>query len=291
MTPSDPHGALYAGPFHVALRRAVRESGLTLDRLRTHLARRGLRVGLSSLSDWQTGRSLPGRADAARVVSALEELLELEPSALARLLSGDEAQRKFAKVGVVAELLDQMGKPGDQTLDILSQHHKVTLDSEGRTASIWSRTVVRAPRNGVDRYVGCYFDDCEPSLFQVRALSNCRLGRRLEHPTDPAVAYELIFDQSLGQGATWVFDRMLSSGRDDSCSEFAFAFRNPHEQYVLEVQFDPDAPPINVTAFAHDDVQGARRPLHDLTLSSHNSVHLIASAVDSGVLGIHWNWR
>jgi len=43
---------LYSGPFHEALRAAVRRRGLTLDRLRAHLARRGLIVGLSSLSDW-----------------------------------------------------------------------------------------------------------------------------------------------------------------------------------------------------------------------------------------------
>ena len=290
VNPFDPHGVRLAGPFHVALRRAVRERGLTLERLRAHLARRGLRVGLSSLSDWQTGRSLPGRADSLRVVAALEEVLELGPGALARLLSGPEGRRRVGEVGVVADLLDRMGAPGGQSLDVISQHHKVTLDTDGRTADIWSRTVVRAPRDGLDSYVGCFFDDCDPSLFRVEPLGNCRLGRRLEHPDEAAVAYELVFGESLGRGDTWVFDMRLTNQGSNLCSEFAFAFRHPYAQYVLEVRFDPSAPPRNLSAFSHEDVGGDRQTLRNLSLSEHGTAHLVASAVDSGVLGIAWDW-
>src|SRR5206468_428808 len=77
---------LYTGPFHAALRAAVRERGLTLDRLRSHLAERGIRVGLSSLSDWQHGRSRPLRAGSGRAVAGLEDVLGLPRGSLARLL-------------------------------------------------------------------------------------------------------------------------------------------------------------------------------------------------------------
>ena len=291
MTPSDPHGALYAGPFHVAFRRAVRDSGLTLDRLRTHLARRGIRVGLSSLSDWQTGRSLPKREDSARIVSALEEILGIEPEALLGLLAAADDRRRIADVGVVAELLDAVSESGHQSLDVVSKHHKLTLDAEGRTAEIWSRTVVRAPRNGVDRFVGCYFGHCDPGLVQVQPLGNCHLGRQLEHPSEPALAYEIVFGETLRRGGTWVFDMRLTDGTASMCSEFAFAFRHPFDQYVLEVQFDPGALPRTLTAFTHDDIRGGRHAQHNLLLSRHNSVHLLASAVDSGVVGIEWDWR
>lgn len=290
MTPSDTHAVLYAGPFHVALRRAVRDSGLTLDRLRTHLARRGIRVGLSSLSDWQTGRSRPKREDSPRIVAALEELLEIEPGALLRLLAVADDRRRVADVGVVAELLDAVSA-GDQTLEVVSKHHKLTLDAEGRTAEIWSRTVVRAPHNGVDRFVGCYFGHCDPGLVQVEPLGNCHLGSRLEHPSEPALAYEVVFGERLRRGETWVFDMRLTDGTASMCSEFAFAFRHPFDQYVLEVQFDPGALPRTLTAFTHDDIRGGRQPQQNLLLSRHNSVHLVASAVDSGVVGIEWDWR
>lgn len=291
MSSSDPYGALYAGPFHVALRRAVRESGLTLDRLRSHLARRGIRVGLSSLSDWQTGRSLPKRVDSPRIVAALEDVLDLEPGALARLLTVDDDRRRVADVGMVAELLDAVSGGGDQSVDVVSKHHKLILDAEGRTSEIWSRTVVRAPRNGIDSFTGCYFGHCDPDLVRVQPLANCRPGRRLAHPSEPALAYELLFGERLRRGETWVFDMKLIDGTESLCSEFAFAFRYPFDQYVLEVQFDPRALPRNLTAFSHDDLRSERRAEQKLSLSTHHSVHLVASAVDSGVVGIEWDWR
>src|SRR5439155_6255757 len=45
----DLDSTLGTGPFDAALRAAVSRRGLTLDRLRSHLDRRGIPVGLSSL--------------------------------------------------------------------------------------------------------------------------------------------------------------------------------------------------------------------------------------------------
>ncbi|MFI8165454.1 hypothetical protein ACIGAN_03740 [Streptomyces sp. NPDC085931] len=42
---------LYTEPFDVALKSAIQRRGLSLERLRHHLARRGVRIGLSSLSN------------------------------------------------------------------------------------------------------------------------------------------------------------------------------------------------------------------------------------------------
>src|SRR5216117_64978 len=82
----DLASLLYAGPFHAAFRAAVHERGLALDRLRAHLAQRGITVGLSSLSDWQQGRRRPCGANSLRAVHALEEILGLPPRSLIRLL-------------------------------------------------------------------------------------------------------------------------------------------------------------------------------------------------------------
>ena len=56
--------ALRAGPFHVALRAAITARGLPLHRVQHHLTRRGVTVGVTSLSYWQQGRgarSAPSR--------------------------------------------------------------------------------------------------------------------------------------------------------------------------------------------------------------------------------------
>lgn len=82
---SDLSSVLSTGPFHAALRAAVRARGLTLERLRSHLGRRGIAVGISSLSDWQHGRSRPGPGSLPAVY-ALEQLLGLRADSLVRLL-------------------------------------------------------------------------------------------------------------------------------------------------------------------------------------------------------------
>jgi hypothetical protein len=48
-----------------ALRQAIRRSGLTLERISTHLAARGHRVSRTTLSNWQRGAT-PFHADGQR---------------------------------------------------------------------------------------------------------------------------------------------------------------------------------------------------------------------------------
>ncbi|MGW5418568.1 helix-turn-helix domain-containing protein, partial [Actinomadura geliboluensis] len=69
--------------FAGALRQAVQASGLTLERIRHRLGRRGLTVSVATLSYWQRGRSRPR---SRTVVVALEEILQVPPGTLTELL-------------------------------------------------------------------------------------------------------------------------------------------------------------------------------------------------------------
>ncbi|TDC68141.1 XRE family transcriptional regulator, partial [Actinomadura sp. GC306] len=72
--------------FAGALRQAIQASGLTLERIRHRLCRRGLTVSVATLSYWQRGRSRPRSRD---VVVALEEILQVPPGTLTELLDDD----------------------------------------------------------------------------------------------------------------------------------------------------------------------------------------------------------
>jgi hypothetical protein len=283
-----PATCLYTGPFNVALRAAIQRSGLTLDRLRSHLARRGIWVGLSSLSDWQTGRSLPVQPNSLRAVRALEEILGLPAGALADQIT----ERRVADIGAVAELLDALPGSRDRGVELVSVHNKITIDARKGGAHAWTRTAIRAVRDGVDRHVVRYYGNpgCMPELVRPRAVGNCRLGRVVPHPSEPALLYELLFDQTLRAGDTWVFETRLSDPSGGVCTEFAHGFRFPAEQYLLEVRFHPNALPTRCYSFAQRDLADERHPTGALSLSAHNSVHLVASRVRSGVLGIKWDW-
>lgn len=283
-----PARPLYTGPFHVALREAIQRSGLTLDRLRSHLARRGIWVGLSSLSDWQSGRSLPAHPNSRKAVRALEEILRLPGGSLVDLI----AERRIADIGAVAELLETLPWSSDRGVELVSVHNKIMVDGQGRTACIWSRTAIRALRDGVSRHVVRYYGNpgCVADRVRPRALSDCRLGRVVAHPRKPAVVYELLFDRPLKAGDTWVFESATVDRTGEPATEFARGFRFPVEQYLLEVRFSLGALPARCYSFAQRDLTDERHPTGPLTLSGHRGVHLLASGVRSGVLGIKWDW-
>ncbi|MBT2675526.1 hypothetical protein J7E95_32980, partial [Streptomyces sp. ISL-14] len=84
---AELHTALRGGPFHVALRAAIAARGLPLQRVQHHLSRRGVKVGVTSLSYWQQGARRPQRPESLRAVRALEEILQLPEESLIRLLA------------------------------------------------------------------------------------------------------------------------------------------------------------------------------------------------------------
>ncbi len=194
---------LGTGPFHAALRAAIRQRGLTLDRLRCHLARRGVSVALSALSDWQHGHRRPGGANSLQVLRALEEVLGLPGESLVRLLvaPGSAGQPEGGALrllrpsrgldergGAISDLLDSLPGSRDRGVEIVNRQDKVRVDADRRAWLITSRTVVRARRDGVDRYVVRYFGDegCDIDQVQVRPRENCWL-RQVRRHRDPPV--------------------------------------------------------------------------------------------------------
>jgi hypothetical protein len=256
--------------------------------LRCRLALRGIAIGLSTLSDWQSGRNRPEQANSLRAVAAIEEILTLPEGSLAHLLR----RLGLPDLDEVSELLDALPGSRDRGVELVSVHQKVLIDDQRRTARFWTRTAIRAVRDGIDRYVVRYYGNptCVPTLVRAEALDNCRLGRFLPHPTGQALIFELLFDETLGAGDTWVFESQINDPNSGLTTEFAYGFRHPADQYLLEVRFHPDEPPLRCYSFAQLDLKDDRHPTRELTLSKHNSVHLVASGITSGVLGIKWDW-
>jgi hypothetical protein len=292
---------LDTGPFAAAFRVAIRRRGLTLERLREHLARRGLPVALASLSDWQQGRRRPRSARSLLAVDALEEILNLPPSSLIRLLV-DPASGAAAPVaqlgrgvathpGALAELLDELPGSREHTVDVLSTHEKVAIDGERHCAGISSRTVVRARQDGVDRHVLPYHGDpgCDIDRIRLNALENCRPGRVLRHPAGVMVA-ELLFDRALRAGETWVFESRWTGRTGAVCTEHAHRFPYCGEQYLLEVRFAAAALPVGCHVFAQSGLSGERCATAALTVNRHHAVHLLAGGERPGLRGIAWEW-
>jgi hypothetical protein len=287
-----------SGPFHVVLRNAIQERGLPLERLRSRLAERGIQIGLASLSDWQHGRAWPQRANSLRAIDALEGILGLPSRTLTDLLAGRRTLPFQPRQGVdeysgpISDLLDEL--PGSRAweLDTLTTEHIVTVDAQGNPSTITIRSLVRARRDGVDRFVVRYFGatGCVIDRVTVRPVRNCHTGRVLRHSEGRVMVSELLFGQPLRAGETWIFETEIDDPTAAARSDFAHGFRRLEGNYLLEVRFHPTALPSSVHGYLRADLYTESHRLTELGLNSHHAVHLAATNMTAGVLGISWEW-
>ncbi|KYK11022.1 MULTISPECIES: hypothetical protein [Streptomyces] len=298
--------ALRGGPFHVALRAAIAARGLPLQRVQHHLTRHGVKVGVTSLSYWQQGARRPQRPESLRAVRALEEILRLPEESLIRLLAeADEdpghrrpAARSYrAQVeasGVLERLLAELGQPSpDGGVHTLGHHERILIGSRRELAGRESHHIVRAHRDGVDRFVAVHHGDpgCVPARMTVRALENCRTGRVRTHDETGVLVAELLFDTRLRAGETHLFRYGVEDGTAGVSREYVRGFGAAGGQYALQVRFDEAALPARCHRFTQHSPAAPRGGRQELVLGGHRSVHLVEPRVRAGMLGIGWDWE
>ncbi|GAB2838188.1 hypothetical protein GCM10027074_00590 [Streptomyces deserti] len=298
--------ALRAGPFHAALRAAIAARGLPLQRVQHHLARYGVKVGVTSLSYWQQGARRPQRPESLRAVRALEEILQLPEESLIRLLteaderSADQrpAGRSYRSLveasGVLQRLLTELDCPPDGGLHSLGHHERVTIGARRELAERESHHIVRAHRDGVDRFVAVHHGDpgAVPQRMRVHALENCRTGRVRWHHDTGVLAAELLFDTRLRAGDTFLFRYGVEDGTAGVSREYLRGFGSPGGQYALQVRFDTAVLPVRCHRFTQHSAAAPRSGRQELALSGrHRSVHLVEPRARSGFVGIGWDWE
>ncbi|MFI2369511.1 hypothetical protein [Streptomyces sp. NPDC018833] len=298
--------ALNSGPFHLALRAALAVRGLPLQRVQHHLAHRGIKVGVTSLSYWQQGARRPQRPESLRAVRALEEVLELPAQSLVRLLGpgtdsahtdadrpGARSYRSLVETsGTVERLFAGLTPPADGGLHTVGHQERVRISADRRLAGRDSHHVVRAQRDGIDRYLAVHHGDpgCDPARVRVNALENCRTGRVRWDTDSRVVVAELLFDTRLRVGETYVFGYGFVDGTGGRSSEYVRGFGLAGGQYMLQVRFDESALPVRCHRFARATTGAPRGARTDLTLGRHRTVHLVEQGVRPGILGIDWDW-
>ncbi|MFJ8076052.1 hypothetical protein ACIQ7Q_19415 [Streptomyces sp. NPDC096176] len=311
---ADLAQVLDTGPFHLALRAALAVRGLPLQRVQHHLAHRGIKVGVTSLSYWQQGARRPQRPESLRAVRALEELLDLPGESLVRLLKAgnggglssgsrdaDRAQgrsyRSYRALvdpsGAVGRLLADLESPTDGGLQTVGHHERVRIGAGRQLLGRHSQHVVRAHRDGVDRYLAVHHGDADgdPAGVEVSGLENCRTGRVRRDRASGVVIAELLFDAGLRAGETYVFGYGFEDGSGGTSTEYVRGFDYAGGQYVLQVRFDVGALPVRCHRLSQATTGMPRGARTDLTPSGlHRTVHLVEQGVRPGMLGIAWDW-
>ncbi|MDX2599378.1 hypothetical protein PV379_19445 [Streptomyces caniscabiei] len=303
---AELESVLRGGPFHVALRAAIAARGLPLQRVQHHLTRHGVKVGVTSLSYWQQGARRPQRPESLRAVRALEEILQLPDESLIRLLARADEQsgpqrpagRSYRSVveasGVLRRLLAELDVPLDGGVHTVGHHERVRIGARRELLGRESQQIVRAHRDGVDRYVAVHHGDpgCAPERTAVRALENCRSGRVRWDPDTGVLVAELLFDTRLRSGDTHLFRYGFDDGTGGVCTEYVRAFRSTGGQYALQVRFDDRALPLRCHRFSQHSAAAPRGGRQNLALSGlHRTVHLVEPRARTGIVGIGWEWE
>ncbi|MFF3495220.1 hypothetical protein ACFYWS_28150 [Streptomyces sp. NPDC002795] len=298
--------ALRSGPFHSALRAAIAARRLPLHRVRHHLAGHGVNIGVTSLSYWQQGARRPQRPESMRAVRALEEILELPEESLIRLLgpvpgtAGPKrpAARSYRSLieasGAVERLLAELESPLDGRPHTVGHHERVRIGAHRQLLGRDSQQIVRAHRDGVDRYVAIHHGSpgCSPADVAVFAMENCRTGRVRWDDRAGVLVAELLFDARLRAGDTHLFHYGFEDGTAGSASEYVRGFGFSGGQYALQVRFADDALPVRCHRFAQRSAADPRGGRHELPLSGpHRSVHMVEPQVRAGLVGIGWDWE
>ncbi|MEV6317508.1 hypothetical protein [Streptomyces sp. NPDC051776] len=298
--------ALATGPFPLALRTALSVRGLPLHRVKHRLAQRGVTIGVTSLSYWQQGARRPQRPESLRAVRVLEEVLDLPARSLARLLEpasgrcgGPErpAARSYRTLkessSELERILAALGSPVDGGLHTVAHHERVRLGPRRELLTRNSQQVVRAHREGVDRYLAIHYGDAgwAREHVAVHATENCRVGRVRWHAGSGVMVAELLFETRLRSGETFVFGYGFEDGTGGTSTEHVRGFTLADGQYMLQVRFDDAALPVRCHRFAQTSAGAPRTGRQELALSRLNrTVHLVEQRVRPGLLGIGWNW-
>ncbi len=195
--------------------------------------------------------------------------------------------------GSVERLLAAMESPVDGGLHTVGHQERVRIGARRELAGRTSRHVVRAHRDGVDRYLAVYRGDpgCDPSGIAVRALENCRTGRVRWDGDAGVLVAELLFDTRLRSGETYLFGYGFEDGTGGASGEYVRGFTFGGGQYVLQVGFDEAALRCGAAGSPRRRQRRARAR-GDLTLTGrHRTVHLVEEGVRPGLIGIDWDWE
>lgn len=304
----DEVDALAGDAFPVALRAAIRASGLSLDRIQYRLRARGLTISVTALSYWQSGRRRPERPESMSALKHLEEVLGVESGSLTALLGPPRprgrAQRTPAAIPIEAlwdnkaslgPLLQRMDLASDTSLTRISQHDRLEIAADRGEHSVRVRQVLRAEHDGADRWISVY-DVAKPGnpLPRIVPVQSCALGRVAKDPGAGLIVTELLFDRPLSRGETVIMEYEVSHDgppfprSDDS---FCRKFRLPVRDYVVEVRFDPADPPAychQVTTPADDTETSTRR---EMVIDGAGRTHAVVLGFGPGTFGVEWSWR
>ncbi len=295
---AEPRNSADPGEFALALRAAVHERGLSLDRLRYHLSKRGHELSVATLSYWQSGRSRPERASSLQALGDLEEILGVESgSLLAKLQPRRRRDGDQGPLGSVTELtpdgdvLDELcrelGMSWDHGLERISVHDRMELRADRTEERHVVREVLRATRDGVSRYPIWYHNDDPNVAPTLTAVTNCSVGDVVASPERLLTVSEIILARPLMTGESLLVEHRLdSAGNTEPVTWWARGVYHKIREMHLEVRFHPDMIPVSAQRYFFQDGTEKVEPI----IIGSATIHLLTLDFGPGNCGLRWTW-
>lgn len=291
--------------FAEALAKAVAASGLSLERIQHHLELRGVQVSLSTLSYWRRGRSRPERPESLQAVAALEEILKLAPGTLTGSLGdkrprGRWVERAAALEGIwqaaaidLGRAIAEVDRLVPSPAKYVSVRDLTVIGPDRREVEMRTTSVIEAFEDGVDRFlVAKTADETDRSPGEIFAGKSCRVGRVRRDDEHKLLVAEIILDRVLRAGETALVDLRYAtdSSADSTVAERTFV--RPLRDYVLEVEFHPDAVPVRCHGFSRSAPDAPDVDTGELWIGTTATTHLVVHEAQAGfVHGIRWEWE
>jgi hypothetical protein len=289
------------GSFAGALDAAISDAGLTLDRVREHLAARGVTVSRSALVYWRTGRSRPEREASLRAVVELEQVLGLAVGALTSLL-GPEDRRPLRR-GSRTPLLErrrlwpsvrpaslELGLPPEDQVRLWSVNDELVVDEDQQERLLRVRAVAEATVDGVTRMPVYYqTEDLTRPPPRVAAVYCCKVGRVRQDAAGEVLVAELFFDRELSAGDVAAVEYELVFPRGRPVHGYHRRLTRPTAMYTCQVQFG-HVVPRSIRRFERRDLAASRRRTERLRPTDSRVVTLASRNVGAGIIGVDWAW-
>lgn len=286
------------------LREAISARGLSLERLRAHLAQDGHHVSVATLSYWQTARSRPHRAASLAALSSLEEILDVERGALASLLPVRRRPTRStfvthldpARTGpdhgpahgaALAAVVEQLGLSWDDGLNRISVHEIVDVEEGGLGRTVLARELLVAQRSIVTRFPLWVEPDDAAVSVDIVERRNCTVTAIVPTDSSPAAVAEVTLSRPLtaGQAMTVEYTVELTGG-GVPMTQHLRPCPAPVRELHTQLRFAGHTLPRAAGQFV---VIGEQRRASPLPLKG-PVLDVRHSEFGPGIAGIEWTW-
>ena len=295
--------------FSTFFQSCITRRSLTLSSLSRQLSARGIRVSVSALSHWATGRRQPERGESLHALTALEEILGLAAGELSDRVGpprprGRSAQNTFSAPIVPAaeplhEALRKLGFPTPDSLPLeQSVHEYVQVSPDGTHRTLHFRHIVRATSSGPLRIPSVHRVLSPAPTARVREAADyfrpqkgCALGRAWSDPQRGIIAGELILLNDARPGDVAIANHSVTLPPSDRPSTQAsyLALRRTHE-ILIKVAFAGQPVPETAEEFLQT-VTPSRVTFHrHIPVRSGGYVQTLHHDVGPGFVGLRWTW-